>query len=329
MPAPGEDTAAPHDSTASAWSVATSTDSSPATLWGSMLRMDARTRSPDRSRPAPRNRLVKGYADTPIPTTVLLITACRHTPTTSSPWLNDAYEFAHDPMAMQVHEKLTRSMVAYLPEKALSRAETSPGRTRIPLTPGMSCTRCRKISSLLTSALAMSSIATWPSRPGRRLLLRTVFPGQQRASLRACLQPRQRIQFSHASLSHAGQRNAVARRRNGFDMLKRLKASPLADGAPMVPSANPERGQLGDSLSTTHASFETPCAPTDTSRSRAICFASPRIPATGTISNRCSTTPFWGLRIRRTALRSTTRITTIPARKSVTAIRGPVVGDFP
>ena len=29
-------------------------------------------------------------------------------------------------MAMDVHEKLTRAMVAYLPEKALSRANNAP-----------------------------------------------------------------------------------------------------------------------------------------------------------------------------------------------------------
>jgi len=37
--------------------------------------------------------------------------------------LIDAHEFAHNPIAMEIHERLTRAIATYLPEKALSRAE--------------------------------------------------------------------------------------------------------------------------------------------------------------------------------------------------------------
>src|SRR6059036_377360 len=71
------------------------------------------------------NRLVKGYAETLDPKAKFFVDyrLPAYTYDKLSVGLIDAHEFAHDPMAMEVHEKLTRAMVAYLPEKALSRAE--------------------------------------------------------------------------------------------------------------------------------------------------------------------------------------------------------------
>ena len=71
------------------------------------------------------NRLVKGYAETLDPKAKFFVDyrLPAYTYDKLSCGLIDAHEFAHDPMAMDVHEKLTRAMVAYLPEKALSRAE--------------------------------------------------------------------------------------------------------------------------------------------------------------------------------------------------------------
>ena len=71
------------------------------------------------------NRLVKGYADT-LDDKAIFFKGYRlpaYTYDKLSCGLIDAYEFARDPMALDVHEKLTRAVTAYLPEKALSRAE--------------------------------------------------------------------------------------------------------------------------------------------------------------------------------------------------------------
>jgi uncharacterized protein len=71
------------------------------------------------------NRLVKGYAQTLDAKATFFVDyrLPAYTYDKLSCGLIDAHEFAHDPMAMDVHEKLTRAMVAYLPEKALSRQE--------------------------------------------------------------------------------------------------------------------------------------------------------------------------------------------------------------
>jgi len=71
------------------------------------------------------NRLVKGYADT-LDDKAIFFKGYRlpaYTYDKLSCGLIDAHEFARDPLALDVHEKLTRAMTAYLPEKALSRAE--------------------------------------------------------------------------------------------------------------------------------------------------------------------------------------------------------------
>jgi len=70
-------------------------------------------------------RLVKGYAETLDPKASFFAgyRLPAYTYDKLSCGLIDAHELAHDPIALEVHEKLTRAMVAYLPEKALSRAE--------------------------------------------------------------------------------------------------------------------------------------------------------------------------------------------------------------
>src|SRR5438067_713387 len=70
-------------------------------------------------------RLVKGYAATLDPKAKFFVDyrLPAYTYDKLSCGLIDAHEFARDPVAMSVHEKLTRGVLAYLPEKALSRAE--------------------------------------------------------------------------------------------------------------------------------------------------------------------------------------------------------------
>src|SRR6202041_880121 len=71
------------------------------------------------------NRLVKGYGETLDPKAKFFVDyrLPEYTYDKLSCGLIDAHEYAHDPMAMEIHERLTRAIGSYLPEKALSRAE--------------------------------------------------------------------------------------------------------------------------------------------------------------------------------------------------------------
>ena len=71
------------------------------------------------------SRLVKGYGETLDPKAKFFVgyRLPAYTYDKLSCGLIDAHEYAHDPVAMEIHERLTRAMAAYLPEKALSRAE--------------------------------------------------------------------------------------------------------------------------------------------------------------------------------------------------------------
>src|SRR5258708_18240312 len=71
------------------------------------------------------NRLVKGYGETLDPKAKFFAgyRLPAYTYDKLSCGLIDAHEVAHNPLAMDIHEKLTHAIVAYLPEKALSRQE--------------------------------------------------------------------------------------------------------------------------------------------------------------------------------------------------------------
>ena len=161
------------------------------------------------------NRLVKGYAETLDPKAKFFVDyrLPAYTYDKLSCGLIDAHEFAHDPMAMDVHEKLTRAMVAYLPEKALSRAEQ---RSRPHKDTSYTWDETYTLPENLFLAYQRSGKRLLSRHgqavPRRRHLLRSAFGGQQRASLRTRLQPRECVQFRHAGLHHAGQRNASAGR---------------------------------------------------------------------------------------------------------------------
>ena len=66
------------------------------------------------------NRLVKGYGETLDPKAKFFVgyRLPAYTYDKLSCGLIDAHEFVRDPAAMQIHEKLTHAILAYLPEKA-------------------------------------------------------------------------------------------------------------------------------------------------------------------------------------------------------------------
>ena len=99
------------------------------------------------------NRLVKGYSETLDPKAKFFddYRLPAYTYDKLSCGLIDAHEFAHDPMAMGIHKKLTHAIMAYLPEKALSRQNSVPARTRTHLYLGRDLHVARKSVSRLSA----------------------------------------------------------------------------------------------------------------------------------------------------------------------------------
>lgn len=174
--------------------------------------------------------------------------------------LIDAHEFAHDPMAMDIHEKLTRAMVAYLPEKALSRAEQ---RARPHKDTSYTWDESYTLPENLFLAYQRSGKVFYRDMARRYLEDDSYFvPLSQGNNV---------LPFEHAyshvnALSSAmqayttlGSEMHLRAARNAFNMLETTQSFATGGWGPDEAFGEPGRGQLGDSLSSTHASFETPC----------------------------------------------------------------------
>ena len=133
-------------------------------------------------------------------------------------------------------------------------------RTKIPPTPGTSRTRFPKICFSLTSAPATFSIAIWR----KRYLEDDTYFGP-------LSQGNNVLPFEHA-YSHVnafssamqayltlGSEMHLRAARNGFDMLQTTQSFATGGWGPDEAFGEPGVGQLGNSLASTHASFETPC----------------------------------------------------------------------
>ena len=136
------------------------------------------------------NRLVKGYAETLDPKAKFFVDyrLPAYTYDKLSVGLIDAHEYIQTRMAMESHEKLTRAMVAYLPEKALSRAEQ---RSRPHKDTSYTWDESYTLPENLFLAYQRTGKAFYreygQTLSRRRHLLRPAFPGQQCASLRTCV----------------------------------------------------------------------------------------------------------------------------------------------
>jgi DUF1680 family protein len=223
----------------------------------------ARAYAVTRSEPtrAKISRLVKGYAETLDPKAKFFVDyrLPAYIYDKLSCGLIDAHEFAHDPLAMDVHEKLTRAVTAYLPEKALSRAEQ---RARPHKEESYTWDESYTLPENLFLAYQRSGNTFYRDMAKQYLDDDTYFgPLSQGTNVLA---------FEHA-YSHANALSSAAQAyitlgsekhlraaRNGFDM---VAAQSFATGGwgPNEAFVEPDRGQLGDSLARTHASFETPC----------------------------------------------------------------------
>ena len=208
------------------------------------------------------NRLVKGYSETLDPSAKFFVDyrLPAYTYDKLSCGLIDAHEFAHDPMAIDVHEKLTHAIRAYLPEKALSRAEQ---RSRPHKDTSYTWDETYTLPENLFLAYQRSGDVFYRDMAVRYLEDDTYF--------NPLAEGNNVLPFEHA-YSHVnafssamqayitlGSEKHLRAAKNGFDMLTKTQSFVTGGWGPDEAFGEPGRGQLGDSLSYTHASFETPC----------------------------------------------------------------------
>jgi len=208
------------------------------------------------------NRLVKGYAETLDPKAKFFAgyRLPAYTYDKLSCGLIDAHEFVHDPMAMDVHEKLTRAIVAYLPEKALSRQEQ---RSRPHKDTSFTWDETYTLPENLFLAYQRSGKTLYRDMAKQYLEDDTYF--------NPLAEGNNVLPFEHA-YSHVnafssamqayitlGSEKHFHAAKNGFEMLVKTQSFATGGWGPDEAFGEPGRGQLGDSLSSTHASFETPC----------------------------------------------------------------------
>jgi DUF1680 family protein len=206
-------------------------------------------------------RLVKGYAET-LDHKASFFAGYRlpaYTYDKLSCGLIDAHQFAHDPIALEVHEKLTRAMVAYLPEKALSRAEQ---RARPHSDESFTWDETYTLPENLFLAYQRSGKVFYRDMAARFLeddeyfgpLANgvNVLPGEHAYSHMNA--------FSSAMQAYLllGSEKHLRAAKSGFAMVAAQSFAPGGWG-PNEGFVEAGKGQLGDSLEKTHASFETPC----------------------------------------------------------------------
>jgi uncharacterized protein len=208
------------------------------------------------------NRLVKGYGET-LDAKAKFFVDYRlpaYTYDKLSCGLIDAHEYAHDPQAMDIHEKLTRAIVAYLPEKALSRAEQ---RSRPHKDTAYTWDETYTLPENLFLAYQRSGKGLYLDLAKKYLEDDTYF--------NPLAEGNNVLPFEHA-YSHVnafssamqayitlGSEKHLRAAKNGFDMLVKTQSFATGGWGPNEAFGEPGIGQLGNSLGETHASFETPC----------------------------------------------------------------------
>lgn len=207
------------------------------------------------------NRLVKGYAET-LDDKASFFAGYRlpaYTYDKLSCGLMDAHEFAGDPMALAVHEKLTRAAMAYLPEKALSRAEQ---RSRPHKDESFTWDETYTLPENLFLAYRRSGKDFYRDLAVRFLEDDTYFGplsiGQNVLTGEHAYSHMNAFSSAMQAYLVLGSQKHLAAARNGFAMVAAQSFAPGGWG-PNEAFIEPGTGQLGDSLSKTHASFETPC----------------------------------------------------------------------
>ena len=208
------------------------------------------------------NRLVKGYAET-LDAKAKFFVDYRlpaYTYDKLSCGLIDAHEFAHDPLAMDIHEKLTQAIVAYLPEKALSRAEQ---RSRTHKDTSYTWDETYTLPENLFLAYQRSGKSFYRDMAKQFLEDDTYFdPLSQGNNVLPFEHAYSHVNaFSSAMQAYItlGSEKHLRAAKNGFEMLETTQSFATGGWGPNEAFGEPGTGQLGASLTTTHASFETPC----------------------------------------------------------------------
>src|SRR5215831_13209396 len=208
------------------------------------------------------NRLVKGYGETLDPKAKFFVDyrLPAYTYDKLSCGLIDAHEFAHDPMAMDIHEKLTRSITTYLPEKALSRAEQ---RSRPHKDTAYTWDETYTLPENLFLAYQRSGKPLYRDMAKRFLEDDTYFgPLSEGNNVLPFEHAYSHVNaFSSAMQAYItlGSEKHLKAAKNGFEMLQTTQSFATGGWGPNESFGEPGTGQLGNSLNDTHASFETPC----------------------------------------------------------------------
>lgn len=208
------------------------------------------------------NRLVKGYGETLDPKAKFFVDyrLPAYTYDKLSCGLIDAHEYVHDPMAMEVHERLTRAIVAYLPEKALSRAEQ---RSRPHKDTAYTWDETYTLPENLFLAYQRSGKPLYLEMAKKFLEDDTYFnPLSEGNNVLPFEHAYSHVNaFSSAMQAYItlGSEKHLRAAKNGFEMLQKTQSFATGGWGPNEAFGEPGTGQLGDSLAVTHASFETPC----------------------------------------------------------------------
>src|SRR5215831_18576443 len=208
------------------------------------------------------SRLVKGYGETLDPKAKFFVDyrLPAYTYDKLSCGLIDAHEYAHDPLAMQIHEKLTHAIIAYLPEKALSRQEQ---RSRPHKDTAYTWDETYTLPENLFLAYQRTGNVFYRDMAKKYLEDDTYFnPLSQGNNVLPFEHAYSHVNaFSSAMQAYItlGSEKHLRAAKNGFEMLQTTQSFVTGGWGPDESFGEPGRGQLGDSLSSSHASFETPC----------------------------------------------------------------------
>jgi DUF1680 family protein len=174
--------------------------------------------------------------------------------------LLDAHEFAGDPTALRVLNSAIRTVLPYLPEKALSREEqyarphtdeTFCWDEFYTLPENMFIAYSRGAGSIYRDLGKRFLADDWyfdPLAAGQNVL-----PGKHAYSHVNAMSSAMQAYFVEGSEKH------LRAARNGFDFLRATQSFATGGWGPDERFREAGSGEMGESLSKTHSSFETPC----------------------------------------------------------------------
>ncbi|HKF03704.1 MAG TPA: beta-L-arabinofuranosidase domain-containing protein [Candidatus Sulfotelmatobacter sp.] len=208
------------------------------------------------------NRLVKGYGETLDPKAKFFVDyrLPAYTYDKLSCGLIDAHEYARDPLAMQIHDKLTHAIIPYLPEKALSRQEQ---RSRPHKDTAYTWDETYTLPENLFLAYQRTGNVFYREMAKKYLEDDTYFnPLSQGNNVLPFEHAYSHVNaFSSAMQAYItlGSEKHLRAAKNGFEMLQTTQSFATGGWGPNESFGEPGTGQLGNSLTDSHASFETPC----------------------------------------------------------------------